>query len=168
MRCVDWNNSKGEPAIICATVTPRMRCVDWNPAPRVSHAESFSHTSYEVCGLKYCKLLWEIKRSSGHTSYEVCGLKSLMTLYSPTESCTVTPRMRCVDWNCWDKQIVGWWVKSHLVWGVWIEMQYDLVKGAIEDCHTSYEVCGLKYNRRYNLVRLLKSHLVWGVWIEIG
>ena len=58
----------------------------------------YSHTSYEVCGLKCCIQILQARSCQGHTSYEVCGLK-LEVVDNTLKGLEVTPRMRCVDWN---------------------------------------------------------------------
>ena len=125
-------------------VTPRMRCVDWNKWDSIKSCRAFSgHTSYEVCGLKYIRI-------------------------RPNEGLRlVTPRMRCVDWNLKKKLIMTREEESHLVWGVWIEISSSSSLAFSVMRHTSYEVCGLKFDLATSPDKVQVSHLVWGVWIEI-
>ena len=98
----------------------------------------------EITDLKSWK-----QNTLGHTSYEVCGLKCMLSHRSPSMPKRVTPRMRCVDWNSWcscsiilsilvtprmrcvdwnyfDGAVVTTSSKSHLVWGVWIELEFNM------------------------------------------
>ena len=147
-------------------VTPRMRCVDWNNnrPPEICRVDR--HTSYEVCGLKYTRIVWVLLTVTCHTSYEVCGLKFEDNLQCISRNRShlvwgvwieiqkedtfllrreaVTPRMRCVDWNGGADVNLNFSYQSHLVWGVWIEICRLSGIRPLLPRHTSYEVCGLK------------------------
>ena len=102
-------------------VTPLMRCVDWNIAIMVAVQVDLLVTPRMRC------VDWNI---------DVLFCNLCMTL--------VTPRMRCVDWNIIIQTMQLLKTMSHLVWGVWIEIKGDGSMRCNCNCHTSYEVCGLK------------------------
>ena len=190
MRCVDWNNYNYDnievwrwshlvwgvwiEIMTSSSTTKRVRWshLVWGVwiemyTKRPAIGKAYSHTSYEVCGLKLIVNGIRLLMSPSHTSYEVCGLKFRFHLTTSLES-LVTPRMRCVDWNLswlialvtlsWSHLVWGVWIEisltlcqystyseSHLVWGVWIEIWRKLPENMKDVSHTSYEVCGLKW-----------------------
>ena len=125
-------------------VTPRMRCVDWNIAIMVAVQVDLLVTPRMRC------VDWNI---------DVLFCNLCMTL--------VTPRMRCVDWNIIIQTMQLLKTMSHLVWGVWIEIKGDGSMRCNCNCHTSYEVCGLKFPvpTIRAIIEIVTPHM--GVWIEI-
>ena len=52
---------------------------------------------------------------------------------------------------------------SHLVWGVWIEMSSGSKLTTSSQCHTSYEVCGLKFSSLDSTAEILLRHTSYEV-----
>ena len=121
MRCVDWNSAVTCPMAMFST--SHLVWGVWIEMFSNSSAGNspLSHTSYEVCGLKYSANPPAVDYSR-HTSYEVCGLKyadcplsdnRVWNRHTSYEVCGL-------KWYGHDRIPVG--VGSHLVWGVWIEI----------------------------------------------
>ena len=126
-------------------VTPRMRCVDWNTmkiTKGVNPAGSHLVWGVWIEIISSWRAFSEASRSHLVWGVWIEIIETVIIL----EDCHVTPRMRCVDWNkqlrwgkglnspvtprmrCvdWNAPLTGGVIgsdKSHLVWGVWIEIQ---------------------------------------------
>ena len=144
MRCVDWNltvhtssraNQRHTSYEVCGLkfsyeaaapenllVTPRMRCVDWNCT--IMAGWLTPDQSHLVWGV------WIEITPAINATTDLLNVTPRMrcvdwnTGYHVSREARfpVTPRMRCVDWNIEDQPLNIRERKSHLVWGVWIEI----------------------------------------------
>ena len=161
-RCVDWNVSPAAWGSYRKRHTSQEVC--GLKCARKPRRRGYSrHTSQEVCGLKYdapkarpaapashlARGVWiEMSKKANlpprNTSHLARGVWiEIYCQFSKNIPCAVTPRKRCVDWNCCNlicqvrfdvtprKRCVDWNYVD----------KPNIEEG---DCHTSQEVCGLK------------------------